>query len=176
MSICSLFLLTLPFLVFITALMQLLPLHQTQHLVRRSVTCTPTLPLTRKVWTSNSRRFFVNNNAKWGLWRERKSTVSEQTHTHFSSTQLCSLTHCSVFRYRLFGQATQPLSSCEWSSHFKYAFSSWQASQAHLAWFALLKGKCLIGTCLCLFLLSEEQTWTLPPQRLHVAIWDFFYW
>lgn len=98
------------------------------------------------------------------------------THTHFSSTQLCSSTHCSVFRYRLFGAATEPLSFCEWSPHFKCAFSSWQASQAHLAWFAPLKGMCLIGTCLCLFLLSEEQTWTLHPQRLHIAIWDCFYW
>lgn len=61
---------------------------QTQRLVKRSFTCILTLPLTHKVWTSSSRHFSVNNNAKSDVWRETKSTVSEQTHMHVqASTQ-----------------------------------------------------------------------------------------
>lgn len=114
---------------------------QTQHLVRRSVTCTPTRPAMLKVWTSNSRHFFANSSAESGLWIERTSTVSQHTQANTNSSPTCSsLTHCSVFCSRLFGPATEPLSLREWSSHFKYAGPSRTSCTFHC-----FLDKCLIG-------------------------------
>ena len=105
-------------------------LCQTRHLERRSVTCTPTLPPTRKVWTSNSRRSFVSSNARSGSWREKKTVVSEHNkHSPPPSVVLFNSLLCF----------TADLLEQRLSSHPPVS-----THQDILHYFSLLTGTCLI--------------------------------